>query len=479
MKLFLTNYRWPLAILFIVILFGQFGCKKFLEEKSNKSLVIPSTLQDVQALTDAYAAWNTFKTYLGDISDDNYYWLESSFNTIKASTAWEQTDWHVWEKESDDERHWQDLYARVYQTNVALQTLEKITPDASNINDWNRLKGTCLFVRAYLYSFIAGYFAGPYDKPTASQRLGIPLRLDPDPNPVSVRSTLEETWQQIAGDLREACTLLPNVNSPISRPSRAAAFAALARVYLYMGEYGLSKQSADSSLSIKNTLLDYNPPNPEINPASATNPFAQWNSEVLWPSFYLGPSGTTASHWKLDSLFYKSYSDNDWRKTLFFYPVSGAPGSPGPHYFRGDYEGTASSASFNGLAVDEVYLTRAECKARLNDKTGAIQDLRTLLEKRWKNSAAAVAELNILLAAPVTANDALVLILNERRKELLVRGGLRWFDLRRLNKEPQFAKTLTRTVGLNSYSLPPNDPRYTFYIPHIVIQMTGMQQNVR
>jgi starch-binding outer membrane protein, SusD/RagB family len=475
MKLFHTTCRWLLTNLVIVTLFGQFGCKKYLEAKSDKSLVIPTTLQDVQALSDSYGSWNTIRTALGDMSDDNFYWTVESYGTIKGSSAsWEQADYHVWEKESNTDDIWADLYGNIYQTNVALQTINNITPDAGNINDWNRLKGTCLFVRAYTYSFIANYYAVPYDKATASQKPGIPLRLDPDPNPVSVRASLEETWQQIAGDLKEACKLLPYVNTPKSRPSRAAAFAALARVYLYMGEYELSKQSADSCLSIYSTLLDYNPPNTQINYSSLNNSFTWANSEVLYTSFYLSVSATSTGNWKADPFLYNSYSVNDWRKTLFYHPSNTTPGA---YYFKGDYEGTSTSSSFNGLAVDEVYLTRAECRARLNDKIGAIDDLRTLLRKRWKTSA--YSQLDSILNLPVTANDALVLILNERRKELVVRGGLRWFDLRRLNKEPQFAKTLTRTVGQNTYSLPPNDPRYTFYIPQIVIQLTGMEQNVR
>ncbi|MGI8583213.1 MAG: RagB/SusD family nutrient uptake outer membrane protein, partial [Chitinophagaceae bacterium] len=64
------------------------------------------------------------------------------------------------------------------------------------------------------------------------------------------------------------------------------------------------------------------------------------------------------------------------------------------------------------------------------------------------------------------------------RKELVFRGQ-RWFDLRRLNKDPRFAKTLTRKLNGKITELPANDPRYTEYIPLDVIGFTGMQQNMR
>lgn len=74
---------------------------------------------------------------------------------------------------------------------------------------------------------------------------------------------------------------------------------------------------------------------------------------------------------------------------------------------------------------------------------------------------------------PLTASDeeaALELILNERRKELPFRG-LRWSDLRRLNKEG-YNITLQRKLDKN-YILPPNDRRYVLPIPHTVLNLNG------
>ena len=79
---------------------------------------------------------------------------------------------------------------------------------------------------------------------------------------------------------------------------------------------------------------------------------------------------------------------------------------------------------------------------------------------------------------PVRPPVALAKVLTERRKELLMRG-LRWTDLRRLNRDSRFAVTLSRTVQGQEYLLPPGDPRYTLLIPNEVIVNSGIAQNSR
>jgi hypothetical protein len=105
----------------------------------------------------------------------------------------------------------------------------------------------------------------------------------------------------------------------------------------------------------------------------------------------------------------------------------------------------------------------------MGNASAAMNDLNTLLMKRWKTG-------TFIPYTAINATDALSKILTERRKELLMRG-IRWSDLRRLNKEPQFAKTLIRVIGGQTYYLYPNDKRYVFPIPLQIIQMTGVPQN--
>ncbi len=111
---------------------------------------------------------------------------------------------------------------------------------------------------------------------------------------------------------------------------------------------------------------------------------------------------------------------------------------------------------------------RAECHARLGHAAQALNDLNTLLRHRWKAGT----------HIPVQESDPqklLALILDHRREELPFRG-LRWTDLRRLNKGGN-SRTLVRNLNGNSYSLEPGNNRYTLPIPNDIIGMTGMLQN--
>ncbi|HEX2629037.1 MAG TPA: RagB/SusD family nutrient uptake outer membrane protein, partial [Chitinophagaceae bacterium] len=136
--------------------------------------------------------------------------------------------------------------------------------------------------------------------------------------------------------------------------------------------------------------------------------------------------------------------------------------------FKGSYnEGSVNL--FCGIATDELYLIRAECYARESNTNAAMQDLNALLAKRIKPFVPLVAG---------SADEALTFILAERRKELPFRE-LRWSDLKRLNKEPARATTLTRNLNGQLYTLAPNDLRYTLLIPDEVIRITTLQQNPR
>ncbi len=99
-----------------------------------------------------------------------------------------------------------------------------------------------------------------------------------------------------------------------------------------------------------------------------------------------------------------------------------------------------------------------------------MSDLNTLLIKRWAAGT----------FIPVTADnveEALSIILAERRKELVFRGR-RWLDIKRLNKEGKNI-VLMRNIHGKTYTILPNDLRYALAIPETVIQLSGMQQNPR
>jgi hypothetical protein len=73
----------------------------------------------------------------------------------------------------------------------------------------------------------------------------------------------------------------------------------------------------------------------------------------------------------------------------------------------------------------------------------------------------------------------LKLIISEKTKEFPRFSNIWWEDLRRLNQDERFQRTLKRTIRQSSYELPPNDLRYTFPIPEKEIRQSGLEQNLR
>jgi hypothetical protein len=461
-----TKYKSIFVLLLVTtIVSGLTSCKKYLDEVPDKSLVVPTTLADCQALLNDYTIMNGVYPEDGEAASDNFYISNAIFNALPNPSIRLNNvqDNFIWKAQAQhDVLTWHYPYKTVYNSNLILRTLEnKTTSDALK---YNTIKGSALFFRSFAFYNIAQLFCKPYNASTAGNDLGIVLRLDPDLDKKSVRSTVQQTYDQITNDLKQAANLLPVNNGIKSNPNKIAAFSMLARTYLAMEKYSEAGIYADSCLALYNTLIDYK----TVNSGDPTSPypvFQPLNPEVIFQAACnQGQIILNPTYGFIQPDLYNSYNSNDLRKSLFF---STDPDSE-TNSFRGSYDGT--EARFCGLATDEVFLIRAECYARAGNINAAMADLNTLMKNRWTNSFTNFTALN--------ASDALKQILKERRKELVFRT-LRWTDLRRLNKDTEFAITLSRTYNETIYTLPPNDARYTMLIPLEVINTSGIQQNIR
>lgn len=430
------------------------GCSKsWLDKKPEAKLAVPTTLKDYQAILDNDAIMNITSPALQEISSDGHYLRELYFPYLNNN----ERNAYMWTKEFkyNNVPDWANGYKIVFNCNLILEGLDKLS-SLSSTQEYKNIKGQALFRRAKIFYELAQVFAPPYQKISANDELGIPTRLRSDINIVSTRPTLQETYSQILNDLSSATEMLPITLTFKTRPSKAAVFALLARIYLSMEEYSLAQENANSCLLLYNTLLDYN----TLDSLSfVPMPSYLVNPEIIF-SNSLNTYLASANGVFIDTNLYKLYDDNDRRKTVCF-----TKNIDGSITFKGSYQGF----NFGGLAIDEILLIRSECLARANNKEASMADLNALLRKRFVNGTFS----NI---AATDADDALVHILRERKKELILRG-LRWSDLRRLNRDNRFAISLTRSIGGNVYNLEPNSYKYTFPIPDDVIQLSNISQN--
>lgn len=444
----------------ITIIFCGFllGCTEdYLNVKPDKSLVVPKKLRDYRALLDNTQIMNFGLPSFGVVGSADYDVTPARFAALETK----ERNALIWAKdifETQNSLDWDWSYRRIFTSNRVLEGLEEIETSPKNQSEWNEIKGAALFHRAFAYFNLAQLFCKQYDAQTASQDLGLPIRLKSNINLVSRRATVQETYDRILSDLSMAVDLLPSGTQYKTRPSKHAGLALLARVYLQMENYEKALQYANLALEISTTLLDYNTLDPKAN-----FPLPLFNEEVIFHATILYQGSFNPSGYTMSPAFLNLYELGDVRKDVFFLVTSGQT------TYRGSYSGAREP--FIGLSNNELYLIAAECNARKNQVAAAMALLNDLREKRWKKGT----------YSDLAANDsaiALKMILEERQREFVF-SGLRWADLRRLNKDQRLAVTLSRTIGNQAYSLPPNDPRYVLPLPPDVIQLTGMEQNPR
>lgn len=446
------------VVLFASLLLLQFSCKKYLDKKPDQTLAVPSTLDDLQRLLDAGQV-NGSPGY-AELVADNFYLTDARWGIAGAGERLS----YIWDRDAMPGYSyvWNNAYSSVYTANFVLDYLPGISITPSEHARRDRIKGAALYFRAYQFYQTAQLFCKPYSNSSSSDA-GIVLRLTSGVAGRSVRATVQETYDQVVGDLKTAADLLPDVESFNTRPTRPAAYALLARVYLSMRDYANAKVYAEKSLAIKNTLLDYN----TRASSGYTLPLFLSNPEILCMAQAVIPDELKAPNAIIDTTLYASYSSDDLRKIVFFQP-NGSKFS-----WKGCYmpdAGVGPDRIMDGLCVDEVYLILAECEARAGHKDAAMMALNTLLRARWKTGL-----FNDLTA--IDAADALDQVLIERRKELLFRN-LRWSDLRRFNLEGANI-TLKRIINGTSYTLPPNDLRWVLLIPDLETSRSGIPQNPR
>lgn len=441
------------------------SCSKYVDVKRSSSQSFIETANDCQLLLDNYTVFNTGYLADGEISADDYYIDDNTYSSGIISI--EDLTFYTWQNNAirAASTNWTNMYNKIYQTNLVLEALAKLDGKEDPAIIAN-LRGSALFLRAYTLWDLAQLYAKPYTPANLSEP-GLPVHLKSDVNDTPGRGTVQDTYSSIVQDLTEAATSLNATSSVSSRPNKVAAYAMLARVYLSMGDYPNALTSAGSALQLKSDLINFN-----TLSATSSTPFARFNAEVIFHSIILSnsllsPGSATSNNAKINAAFVNGFASNDLRKTILFKVNSGV--NAGSFRFTGNYEPATSATLFNGLAVDELYLTRAECYARTGNATNAMADLNTLLRTRWVTG-------TYVDMTATSADDALSKVITERRKGLIMRM-LRWTDLRRLNPDSRFASNATRTNTGTTYTLPANDPRFTLLIPQEVITFAGIPQN--
>lgn len=443
--------------LYILIILLAASCSKYLDEKPDEKLSTINSIEDCQALLDRRVYVNGRGVGALEAAADNYYFNMDFWLYLEQ----EQKNLYTWHPEDNFPdfgfmgNDWSFCYDNVFRANAILEALEAYKDKSA---EYNNIKGQAHFLRANNLLQAAWTWALAYNKGTAKQALGLPLRLTTNFNTVVNRSTVEETYKQIIADTRAAIEYLPDAPKHVYRSSKTSALALLSRVYLSMNEYDSVYKYSSLCLNLKSDLLNYN--NSMEADLPANFPFRNFNKEILF-EFLITEALVNRSLCYINTELIEEYAVDDLRKTAFFQYENG-------HYrYKGSY---SDNGTFCGLTTAEVLLMKAESASRLNLLDVGLESINRLRAHR-------MAEASFTPLQITNQQELVDTILSHRRKELVMRA-LRFMDVKRLN-ELGYGISLKRTVNGTDYTLPAKDNRFALPIPDDIIANSEMKQNPR
>lgn len=506
-------------ILFVILISSLFvgSCKKFLKESSQDE-IRPTTTQDLYSLMigSAYPYTTSSDYYLDLLTDElksngltnntNY---SATFLPILNNGTYLYT-WNpaMFDRTSagllSDQDSWSYYYKLINGCNLVQDYVDKVTGTQA---DKNAMLGQVLFLRAYYYFKLVNIYAQPYNgagaDPTTS--LGVPLILSSVVSDIrEPRNTVAEVYNQIEKDLLKAADLLKNnyTQPNTFRVGWLPAYALLSRVYLYRNRTG----DMDSVIKYASSVIAEKPTLTTLTSyfnasgTFSTNGIYDVNlsQEVLWQygnnpiniatyipaysSFLNAVPPLTISDSLLNLYDRGTDSTNkgDLRYTSYFltYINSGVK-----YPLRSGKVGSSTTPQYGdkGIRTAEVYLNRAEAlikryktAGQSSDLTQALSDINTLRLSRYDTRKVAY------VPVAITNADSLFSFLKqERRRELCLEDGLRWFDIKRWG-EPITHTYIDASGVSTTYALPSGSLIYALPIPYTALDNNyNLVQNKR
>ncbi|MEB2777323.1 RagB/SusD family nutrient uptake outer membrane protein [Algoriphagus sp. D3-2-R+10] len=417
--------------LLLIAALGLISCEGFLDEKPEKSILVPQTVEDVRALLDYYTNLNDNALADFIMADD---WVTEDANWESLS-PWEQNA-YLWKQQvfepSERSTDYTKLYRKIFTANVSLEVLEGLGTGTEVRN----LRGEALFIRALAYFQLAQLFLP--SPMLGGEEIKLPVKLNPNVNEPSQWWPVSKVVMQVEQDLAEAFELVGSSSQFKNRPDKQVVKAVLARLYLYEERWEDALNAANYVLEQGTvSLLDYH----EMD-STAAYPFSLFNSEVMYYGITSSFSVTASSATYINPDLMGKYEQGDLRRSLFF-TESGEK-----FLFKGSYNGDYNL--FTGISLPEMYLSGAEALVRMDRVREGLDLMAILAEKRYQSMDFWEGNLS---------KNPLDLVLEERQKELVFRGT-RWMDMKRLHALGELDDVPTREIADQNYQLTGSDKLY-------------------
>lgn len=460
--------------LFVLLTMTTVGCDNYIDITPKGAVTVDSAQQYYELIATPMRAYYPSSFIL--LSDDQ--WVKESeilgYESISADginfTFNEKADRTI----LPDNNLYENIYSFILRSNLVIDNVDK----GQGSQELKTLaKAEARTFRAFDHFLAVNTFAKAYNPETAASDGGVCIMDHYDLEATPVKSTVAEVYNFIINELEQAVPLLEEKPVNIYHPNRAFGYALLAKVYLFHRNWAKAQEAAEQSLKLNSQLADYNLINDAGGTARYKNFAKDGNPEVLsyhWMAGWGSGEQVCLYHYGMISPELKSlFEANDLRYSLFLRDTGTSITS---WFDSGSGAAIWTPAITNldrftymsvGLRTAEVYLIMAEALARQNNLTEAANYVSQLRDKRIKGG-------NGHVDAPATQVEMVKMIIDERRKELLF-GFNRFFDLKRLNIEPEYQKTITRVFPVQNiseahpqqtYTLKPDSRLYIIPFPH-------------
>lgn len=447
------------------------SCENYLDDvpKGAKS---PTTLADYEAfLRDEYTNHRVTIGGASQLLNDRFVNLAtlSSDRLINANYMWDENADRIKLKISDESAFYAG-YQGISTFNLIIENALKTTEATEQ--EQRKVWAEAKVLRAMNYFNLVNFYADTYVASTAATKLSVPLITSADINAPSKQVTIQELYDFILNDLKDALPYLPKVSQTPLHPNLGAGYAFYSRVYLQMNNYTEALKYANLALAENNKLYDW-------------VAYYNANKDVIDD-----PNSYTATPSPMDYNYVENYTfrhgDSDRLSSENDIPVERAQRfEAGDTRFISRWKtitvGTETRFTstlvgmfnFGGITTAEVYLIKAECLARAGQISEALNVLNTVRQTR-------ILPASYQDIATTDKTTALNAIFRTKRNEL-INTLIPFADARRLNAEGVYPVSFTKTANGTTYTLRSDSHLWTMPFPQGATKNPGngtLTQNV-
>ena len=417
-----------IAILFVAV--GLSACgDDFLEINPSNALPTESaiqTLDDLETvLIGAYSQMQNSDYYgryfilVPDVMGDDVK------QNASANRAKEWAEYNGTDLDFISEEIWTEIYEVVNRANTVINSDVEVA--AAIQADANQFKGEAYAIRALAHFDVCRIYAQHYGFTADASHPGVPIVTEFDETAEPSRASVGAVYSAVLSDLDQAISLMTK-DRGTGFFSSASAKAIKARIQFYMEDYAAAAATASDVISTSGVSL------------TGTDAYLDaWAGIGTPPDALLEVIMTESDNNGSDALgrmyINEGYGDylpsedllnildsTDLRSELFKFDETIGGGIYGDLRMN-KFPSTRGEDNSPVIRLSEIYLIRAESRARTGDEAGAMEDLMAVRLRAWPTAPAVTA----------TGADLIEEIITERRREFAFEGVRLW-DLMRLKR---------------------------------------------